>query len=124
MALLDGNPVFGLANQVVHRPHANAHQINTFFGINGEQSVFGGTRGRIFQISGVFVAGDLPELNAVEAALLSYADGNTHTLTDDRFRVWSNVIFRGEYEPAQMGPRPLPGGGFALPFKCTMEGLT
>jgi hypothetical protein len=124
MALLDGLPVFGLVNHVVHRPRPNAHQLNIFFGINGEQSVFGGMRGRIFEISGVFVADDISDLNALETALLSYADGNVHTLVDDRLRVWSNVIFRGEYTPSEMGPRPLPGGGFALPFTCTMEGLT
>ncbi|HKI21464.1 MAG TPA: hypothetical protein VKA15_26450 [Isosphaeraceae bacterium] len=124
MATLDGSPVFGDAVKVVHNPHPNAQQINEFFGVNGTQTLFGGTRGRTFMVTGVLSAVDIPTLNVVEAALLCYADGLAHTLVDNRGRVWSNVIFRGEYQPFEQGPRPLAGGGFCLPYKLMMQGMT
>ena len=109
---------------VIHNPHANAQQINHFFGVDGQQTLFGGVRGRTFIISGVLSASNMPTLNAVEATLLSYADGLTHTLVDNRGRIWPNVIFRGEYMPSPMGPRPLAGGGWCLPYRLVMDGLT
>jgi len=121
---IDGSPVFGYAVNVVHNPHPNAQQINEFFGINGVQTLFGGSRGRTFMISGVLADVDLPSINDDEALLLSYADGLPHTLVDNRGRVWFNVIFRGEYQPFEQGPRWLAGGGYCLPYKLTMTGLT
>jgi hypothetical protein len=121
---LDGNAIFGTAVIVVHNPHPNAQQISQFFGINGQQTLFGGTRGRSFRISGVLSASTMSALNAAESTLLSYADGLTHTLVDNRGRIWPNVIFRGEYAPSSSGPRPLAGGGWCLPYRLVMEGLT
>jgi hypothetical protein len=121
---LDGNPIFGDAVNVVQNPHPNAQQINHYFGIDGQQTLFGGTRGRTFIISGVLWASSISALNAIEATLLSYADGLTHTLVDNRGRSWPNVIFRGEYAPSPMGPSPLAGGGWCLPYRLVMEGLT
>jgi hypothetical protein len=124
MATIDGSPVLGTAVNVVHSPHPNAQQLNEFFGINGVQTLFGGTRGRTFMISGVLIGDDVPTINALEAALLSFADGLPHTLVDDRGRTFGNVIFRGEYQPFEQGPRLLAGGGYALPYKAVMMGLT
>jgi hypothetical protein len=121
---LDGNSIFGTAVSVVHNPHPNAQQLNHFFGIDGQQSLFGGTRGRTFTISGVLSASSITALNAVEATLLSFADGLTHTLVDNRGRIWPNVIFRGEYAPSPMGPRSLANGGWCLSYRLVMEGLT
>ena len=124
MTTFDGNPVFGTAVNVLHQPHPNAHQFNHFFGVDGQQTLFGGTRGRTFIVTGVLSAPTLPALNAAEATLLSYADGSTHMLTDNRGRVWPNVVFRGEYSASPMGPRPLAGGGWCLPYRLVMEGLS
>ena len=121
---LDGSPVFGLATNVVHTPHPNAQQMNEFFGVNGVQTLFGGARGRTFLVSGVLVADDIATINVYEALLLSSADGLPHTLIDNRGRVWENVIFRGEYQPFEQGPRLLANGGYCLPYKLTMMGLT
>jgi hypothetical protein len=124
MATLDGSPVLGIAVHVQHNPHPNAQQINDFFGVNGTQTLFGGTRGRTFMITGVLVGDTISDINGAETALLSYADGLPHTLVDNRGRVWSNVVFRGEYQPFEQGPRPLAFGGYCLPYKLTMMGLT
>jgi hypothetical protein len=98
--------------------------MNVWFGINGQQTLFGGTRGRTFMISGVLAGESLLDINNAETALLSYADGLPHTLVDNRGRTWSNVIFRGEYQPSAEGPKPLAGGGWCLPFKCVLEAMT
>ena len=124
MTTLDGNTIFGTAVSVAQSPHPNAQQINHYFGIDGQQTLFGGTRGWSFIISGVLSASSLTALNGAEATLLSYADGLAHTLVDNRGRVWPNVIFRGEYTPSPAGPRPLAGGGWCLPYRLVMEGLT
>jgi len=121
---LDGNPIFGEAVSVQHTPHPNAQQINEFFGINGQQSLFGGTRGRTFLISGVLTAVDIPTLNVVESTLLSYADGLPHTLVDNRGRTWLNVVFGGVYTPCSQGPYPLANGGWCLSYRLVMTGLT
>jgi hypothetical protein len=121
---LDGNPIFGYAVRVQHTPHPNSQQINEFFGVNGLQTLFGGTRGRTFLISGVLSAPDIPILNAVEATLLSYADGLPHTLVDNRGRTWFNVIFGGVYVPCATGPCPVANGGWCLPYRLVMTGLT
>jgi hypothetical protein len=47
---LGGHAIFGNAVTVVHNPHPNAQQINQYFGIDGQQTLFGGTRGRAFVI--------------------------------------------------------------------------
>jgi len=121
---LDGNPIFGEAVSVQHTPHPNAQQINEFFGINGQQSLFGGTRGRTFLISGVLTAVDIPTLNVVESTLLSYADGLPHTLVDNRGRTCLNVVFRGVYTPSPQGPYPLANGGGCFSYRLVMTGLT
>jgi hypothetical protein len=124
MATLDGEAVLGEAVHVQHNPHPIAQQMNEFFGINGMQTLFGGQRGRTLLVSGVLVGNDLPEINQAEAALLSFADGLAHTLIDDRGRVFGNVIFKGEYQSFEHGPRLLAGGGWCLPYKISLTGLT
>jgi hypothetical protein len=124
MATIDGSAVFGLAVHVQHNPHPNAQQMNEFFGVNGNQTLFGGTRGRTLLISGVFIGNSIGDINAAESALLSFADGLPHTLSDDRGRSFPNIIFRGDYQSFEQGPRLLAGGGYCMPFKCTMMGLT
>jgi len=122
-ATLDGDPVFGQANQVRMNPHPNAQQINAFFGVTGLQTLYGGGRGRTFMVSGVLVGEARSDIVNARADLLSYADGQTHTLVDTDGTSWDNVIFRGEFQP-ESDPRPLAGGGWCLPFKCVMESLT
>lgn len=119
---IDGDPAFGAAVNVQHVPHPNAQQINEFFGLNGQQTLFGGSRGRTFLVSGVLTAVDVATLNAVEANLLSYADGLPHVLVDNRGRSWANIVFRGEYQP---NPGLLfADGAVGISYKLTLIGLT
>lgn len=123
MATLDGSPVFGPVSIVKQIPRENAQQMNAFFGVTGEMSLFGGGRGRTFEITGMFVGSSVLAVNAAEAALLSYADGEAHTLVDNRGNSWENVIFKGNYQPDDhIGF--LAGGGYCLKFRCILVGLT
>jgi hypothetical protein len=122
--LIDGQAVFGFATNLRMEPRPNSQQLTEFFGVNGVQTIFGGARGRLFFISGVLAADVVADLNTAEGLLLSFADGLPHIITDNRGRVWPNVIFRGQYQPFDQGPRYLAGGGVCLPYKCVMFGLT
>jgi hypothetical protein len=124
MATLDGNLVLGVATTVVMTPIPNAQQITQYFGISGQQTIFGGTRGRTLRVTGVLYGKDLPTINVVEQALLQFADGNTHTLIDDRGRVFPNVIFLGEYTPFPQGPKQQVDGSYFLPYTAVMHGLS
>jgi hypothetical protein len=127
IAYLDSSPVFGVACQVIHRPNPTAQQIVAYFGTQGLQALYGGSRGRTFTVSGVLFDVSLSALANDEAALLSFADGNTHIFTDTWGRVWPNVIFTQEgYQPTGK-PRPAVSGtnsGIVLPFSCVLVGLT
>lgn len=130
---LDGSYVLGTACHVVHRPHPIAIQSDAFFGINGVVTLMGGSRGRMFEIRGIFVGNGFDDASALaavmdaEAVLLSYADGITRTFTDTQGRSWPNVIFEGHYQPDPSGPRPCAdanGYAWCLPFVCELRGLS
>jgi hypothetical protein len=121
--LLDGSQVFGTACHVVHSPVPVAMQKDAFFGISGVVALYGGSRGRTFQVDGVLVGDDLPSVIAAEGVLLSYADGIARTFTDTQGRSWPNVIFEGEYQPLPEGPKAT-DFGWCLPYRCMLHGLS
>jgi hypothetical protein len=118
-----GVPLFGLVTSMVHNAHPCAQQVDTFFGVPGNIALFGGSRGRVFMISGVLADVDIPSLNADEALIHSFADGIARTLGDTRGRFWPNVVFLDEFQPDPMGPRPT-DVGWCLPYRLVMHGLT
>lgn len=116
--------LFGEAVHIEHTPNANAQQIAAFFGVTGVQSMTGGGRGRAFMIQGV-----LPGLNpalCVEAELylLQFADGIARSLIDTVGIVWPNVVFHAEYQRVGGFLVNCTGGGWLLPYRCVMHGLT
>ena len=127
-----GRPIFGLAVHIEQVPAQSAQQVEAFFGVPGVLSVFGGARGRSFQITGCLFDVDLPTLNADENVFTpgvtgTLADGIARTLSDTRGRNWANVVFLGQFQPDPMGPRPAvwgSGGGWALPYKAVFHGLS
>jgi hypothetical protein len=124
-AYLNGNSVFGIAVQSRHQPNLNAAQLNAFFGLTGNQSLFGGGRGRGFLISGLLSSDSPGDCVAAESLLLSYADGLARAFTDPLGITWSNVCFYGEYQRTG-NPQYLivPGQGWVMPYKCVLIGLT
>jgi hypothetical protein len=127
-----GQPIFGIAVHIEQVPAPAAQQSEAFFGVPGLLSVFGGTRGRTFQVTGVLYDVDLGTLNADEDVFTpgvsgSVADGIARTLFDTRGRSWSNVVYLGQFQPDAMGPRPAVwagSGGWALPYRAVFHGLS
>jgi hypothetical protein len=122
MLTFDGANIFGAAVQFQHLANPTAQQMNTFFGVSGTQTLYGGGRGRMFLVRGVLLGATTADLNAAESALLSYADGVARTLVDSRGRVWPNVLFRGEFQPDPRGPYAT-RSGWALPYRAVFHGL-
>jgi hypothetical protein len=118
-----GAPIFGAAVRIQHIPHPNVQQVDSFFGSNGNVTLFGGSRGRTLEVTGVLVGRDLPSLLAAEAVLLSYADGIARTLVDPLGRTFPSVIFQGEYLPSPEGPK-WTDTGVCLPYRAVFHGLT
>jgi len=123
MATLDGQFVFGAAVKIGHTPRANAHQIAEFFGVNGVLSSFGGGRGRVFEVEGLFVGETAGDCVDAEAVMRTFADGAPHVLVDNFGRVWPYVIFRGEIQNTPGGPKPGSGGYWYWGYKLILEGL-
>ena len=127
-----GVPIFGLAVSIEQVPMQPAQQAEAFFGVPGYLSVFGGTRGRTFQVSGVLYDVDIPSLNADEDVFTpgvsgSVADGIARDLFDTRGRLWVNVIYLGQFTPDPMGPKPGTwdgGAGWILPYRAIFHGLS
>jgi hypothetical protein len=126
-----GDEIFGEAVKIEMVPAQTVEQMESFFGINGTFALFGGSRGRVFQVSGLLVVEQdedddpttISDLNGIEANFLSYNDGVARTLFDTRGRSWDNVIFRGEFTPDSGGPRPT-DFGWCLPYRAIFHGLT
>jgi hypothetical protein len=127
-----GQPIFGLAVKIEEIPAQCAQQVESFFGVDGLLSVFGGSHNRSFSISGVLFDEDLQTLNADEDLFTpgvngSLADGIARPLFDTRGRTWANVVYLGQFQPDPMGPRPAvwgSGGGWALPYRAVFHGLS
>ena len=121
----DGNAIFGAATRMKMLLNPTAQQINAFFGVSGQQAIYGGSRGRTFMVEGLWIEDDPATIRASdEALLLSYADGIARTLTDTFGASWDNVIFKAEYSHGDLVFNPNGGGGYGLPFKCVFHGLT
>ena len=127
-----GVPIFGTAVHIEQVPMQAAQQLEAFFGVPGLLSVFGGARGRTFQISGVLFDVDLPTLNLDEDVFTpgvngNVADGIARPLADTRGRTWANVIYLGQFTPDPNGPRPAVwsgSSGWALPYRAVFHGLS
>jgi len=116
-----GVPLFGTAVKIKHTVNPTAQQLNAFFGVSGQQAIFGGSRGRVFMVRGVWTANDPSVLRSThEALLLSYADGVARTLVDTFGVAWSPVIYRGDYSHDELS---FAGNGYALPFRAVFHGL-
>jgi hypothetical protein len=126
-----GNAIFGLAVKIDQTPDAAAQQTDAFFGVPGELSLFGGTRARTFNISGVLFDEDLDLVTGDENLFLpgtpgSIADGIARTLVDTQNRTWLNVIYLGQYQRDPKGPqRGVWAGdfGWIIPYRVVFHGL-
>lgn len=127
MGLLDGADVFGLATRFKWMPNPTAQQINEFFGVSGLQSLFGGERGSVLTVTGVFFGASAADVIAQETRLLTYRDGIARTITDNWGTVYPGFIFSGRYQrdDSNITPARTSFGlwGWGLPYTVVFEGL-
>lgn len=123
MATLGGADIFGQAVRVNHSPLADAEQVNAFFGTTGVQSVYGGGRGRVFEVRGLLVGESIPAVIAAEDTLLSYVDGIARDFVDNDGRTWPSVKFNGEYKQDPGGIMPCTPYGYCRGYSLVLRGL-
>src|SRR5262245_22334244 len=93
MPAFDGNStIFGFAVSIVTSANPKAEQMNAYFGTNGVQSIFGGTRGRYSMVQGLLIGNSPAALSAAELLIDSYNDGIAYTFVDNFGNIWPNVI--------------------------------
>ena len=118
-----GSAIFGVPLHCRHIPNPGAAQLISYFGVGGRAGLYGGSRGRRFEVEALLASSSPAGCFELEALLLSFADGVARTYVDNQGRAWPNVVFYGEYEPDREGPR-FTDFGCVLPYRCVLEGLT
>lgn len=121
---LNGAAAFGAAVRMVHVPNANASMIAAFFGVQGVQSLDGGTRGRVFMVEGLMTGSNPPGVVANELALQSFANGGVYLLVDTTGIAWANVQFRNEFQPGDKFMWSPTLFAWCRPYRAVLHGLT
>jgi len=83
--------IFGAAVSMSTCDNPRESQVNSFFGVNGIESLDGGFRGRITRVRGVLSGRSSLLLAAAEGLFRSYNDGLARVLVDNLGTVWPNV---------------------------------
>ena len=86
-----GVAIFGSAVSMATADITRQSQVNSFFGINGVETLDGGFRGRVTRTRGVLHGPSSLGLAAAENLFRSYNDGVTRTLVDNMGTAWTNV---------------------------------
>ena len=122
MASYGGVACLGFAVHVAARKCKVQCDRVSFFGVDGTYSIYGGSRGFVYDVSGVLWGVNVPEMLYIESLLYGFSDAVPRDLVDDVGRVWSNVIFLGEYVPHSDGPK-WTDNGVCLPYSARFYGL-
>ena len=91
MASYGGVGIFGVAVSMSTTDNPRAGQFNSFFGLNGLESLDGGFRGRITRVRGVLSGRSSVLLASAEGLFRSYNDGVGRILVDNLGTAWPNV---------------------------------
>jgi hypothetical protein len=91
MASYGGVGIFGAAVSMTTSDYPRETQVNSFFGINGLESLDGGFRGRITKVQGVLFGQSAFLLASAEGLFRSYNDGLARTLVDNLETIWPYV---------------------------------
>jgi hypothetical protein len=118
---LDGIPVFGLVTKFTPEFHPAAVQESAFFGQDGILALWGGKRGAVFHIEGVFQEANPIIINLDIAAIMAFAGPGLHQLIDTSGNIWNNVLFRGRL---QAGHCAYPNAnGYVRTYSMMLESL-
>jgi hypothetical protein len=96
---LDGVPIFGLVTKFTPEFREAAVQENSFFGQDGIVALWGGKRGAVFHIEGVFQESSPLAIAADISAINSFAGQGLHQLIDTSGVTWNNILFKGRITP-------------------------
>ncbi len=91
MPFFGGVNIFGTAVVMITTDQPREKQINGFFGLNGLETLDGGSRGRTTEVRGLLEGSSAANLALTESAFRSYADGQTRVLVDNLGSTWANV---------------------------------
>ena len=91
MASYGGVGIFGAAVSMSTSDNPRESQVNSYFGINGLESLDGGFRGRITRVHGVLYGQSSQLLASAEGVFRSYNDGVARLLIDTSGAIWPNV---------------------------------
>ena len=86
-----GLTIFGSAVAMATADVPRQSQVNSYFGINGLETLDGGFRGRLTKVRGVLHGASALDLAAAENLFRSLNDGLTRTLVDNLGLIWLNV---------------------------------
>ncbi len=86
-----GVGIFGAAVTMTTSDNPRETQVNSFFGINGLETLDGGFRGRITHVRGVLYGASALLLSSAEGLFRSYNDGAARLLVDNLGTVWPKV---------------------------------
>jgi len=90
-ASLNGVQIFGTAVKMNTASEERETQVNSYFGLSGEEHLDGGTRGDLTQVTGLHAGVDLSAFLTAQALIRSYRNGSAYTLVDTAGVSWSNV---------------------------------
>ena len=122
MANYGGVAIFGSAVSMATTDVARQSQVNSFFGINGLETLDGGFRGRVTRVQGVLSGPSSLGLGAAENLFRSYNDGVTRTLVDNMGTIWNNVRLRS-FQPRGRA-RQTPNGIYFRAYQAQFLHLT
>lgn len=122
MATYGGVDIFQRPFSIVHTVNPSAQQLNEFFGVSGQQSLWGGQRGRTFLATGMLFAPTAVAINAMESQFASYAgDGIARVLVDTRGRAWEQVLCESFAPDGRVKADPT--YGYYVTYKAVFRGL-
>lgn len=111
MSSYGGAEIFGLAVQWSTTNNPRELQLNSFFGVDGLESLDGGSRGRTTLVAGVLRAPDSASLASIENNFRSLQDGAARTLVDGSGTTWEEVILEN-FQPQGRVRRAADGVAF------------
>lgn len=120
MPSFDGQLLFGLAVSFVTLPNTPAVQRNSFFGVDGVESLGGGTRGYTTTVTGLRFGTAAADLAAIEQLGREYANGRSYTLIDTSGTVWEQVQCMA-FEPQGRVRSDPQGIGYSRAYSARFE---
>src|SRR5438105_3658514 len=116
MASYAGVSLFGTSVSMSTADNPREKQLNAFFGLGGLESLDGGSRGRVTQVSDLLYGSSPFALAAAESLFRSFNDGVARPLVDTLGTTWTSVCLES-FQP-QGRIRQSPAGILFRPYRA------